>query len=45
MRRWRRRKNGEIEHVDAVQRYGRDVLRSEVDGTTANHLHRLPTFE
>ncbi|WP_083780222.1 DUF3892 domain-containing protein [Kyrpidia tusciae] len=38
-------KKGEIEHVDVVQRYGRDILRSEADGTTANNLDRLPTFE
>ncbi|HHY68227.1 MAG: DUF3892 domain-containing protein [Kyrpidia sp.] len=38
-------KKGEIEHVDVVQRYGRDILRSEADGTTENNLDRLPTFE
>ncbi|MDI3257890.1 MAG: DUF3892 domain-containing protein [Kyrpidia sp.] len=38
-------KKGEIEHVDVVHRYGRDILRSEADGTEENNLDRLPTFE
>jgi hypothetical protein len=37
-------KNGNLEHVDVFQRWGRDILRSEPDGIKENNLDNLPTF-
>ncbi len=37
-------KAGNLEHVDVYQRYGRDILRSEPDGTKENNLDNLPGF-
>ncbi|MDK2821255.1 MAG: hypothetical protein PWP31_1220 [Clostridia bacterium] len=37
-------KNGELEHVDVFHKYGRDILRSEPDGTEENNLDNLPKF-
>ncbi|WP_368077884.1 DUF3892 domain-containing protein [Bacillus sp. NTK074B] len=37
-------KAGKIAHVDVINRYGRDVLRSEPDGLKENNLSELPSF-
>ena len=37
-------KEGSLAHVDVFHKYGRDILRSEPDGTTDNNLDNMPEF-
>lgn len=37
-------KSGSIAHIDVFHKYGRDIIRSEPDGTLANNLSNLPEF-
>ncbi|MBN8207275.1 DUF3892 domain-containing protein [Bacillus sp. NTK071] len=37
-------KNGTLSGVDVFQKYGRDIIRSEPDGTKENNLDHLPEF-
>ncbi|NHN31430.1 DUF3892 domain-containing protein [Paenibacillus agricola] len=37
-------KAGALANVDVFERYGREILRSEPDGTPQNNLDNLPTF-
>ncbi|RXT03822.1 DUF3892 domain-containing protein [Ammoniphilus sp. CFH 90114] len=37
-------KAGKLAHVDVFHKYGRDILRSELDGIEENNLDHLPEF-
>ncbi len=37
-------KHGELDGVDVYTRYGREIIRSEADGTPENNLDNLPPF-
>ncbi|MCY8931719.1 DUF3892 domain-containing protein [Bacillus atrophaeus] len=37
-------KAGNLAHTDVFHKYGRDILRSEPDGTKENNLTELPEF-
>lgn len=37
-------KSGNIAHIDVFHRYGRDIIRSEPDGSKENNLDNLPQF-
>lgn len=37
-------KNGTLSGVDVFHKYGRDIIRSEPDGTKENNLDHLPKF-
>ncbi|MCI2257002.1 DUF3892 domain-containing protein [Domibacillus indicus] len=37
-------KAGRLAHVDVFERYGREIIRSEPDGTKENNLDNLDTF-
>ncbi len=37
-------KSGKLSGVDVFHKYGRDIIRSEPDGTTENNLDHLPEF-
>ncbi|MGB8002042.1 MAG: DUF3892 domain-containing protein [Anaerobacillus sp.] len=37
-------KSGKLSGVDIFHKYGRDIIRSEPDGTTENNLDNLPEF-
>ena len=37
-------KSGSLAHVDVFNKYGRDILRSEPDGTTENNLDNMEEF-
>jgi len=37
-------KDGKLAHVDVFHKYGRDILRSEPDGSKENNLDSLPEF-
>ncbi|EJR54115.1 hypothetical protein IIM_02171 [Bacillus cereus VD107] len=37
-------KSGKLAHVDVFHKYGRDIIRSEPDGTKENNLDNLPDF-
>jgi Protein of unknown function (DUF3892) len=37
-------KSGRLAHVDVFHKYGRDIIRSEADGSKENNLDQLPSF-
>ncbi|WP_283152321.1 DUF3892 domain-containing protein [Guptibacillus hwajinpoensis] len=37
-------KNGQLSGVDVFQKYGREIIRSEPDGTKENNFDHLPEF-
>lgn len=37
-------KGGKLAHIDVFHKYGRDIIRSEPDGTKENNLDQLPEF-
>lgn len=37
-------KSGKLAHVDVFHKYGRDIIRSEPDGTEENNLDNLDSF-
>ncbi|WP_050181045.1 DUF3892 domain-containing protein [Domibacillus robiginosus] len=37
-------KAGKLAHVDVFERYGREIIRSEPDGTKENNLDNLDAF-
>ena len=37
-------KGGKLAHIDVFHKYGRDIIRSEPDGTKENNLDQMPEF-